>query len=436
MGFPKQLGGLSRRGVPRSFAPGSTPPGPIVPGWGETLTPPLPSNDNTSGGGRPPRRGSFRWWGARAGELAFVLTALELYGRWRDYQPIQWGNMGPWSIYARCGAPDYIHYSVVGNSAWRTQSSSYGAVASLITGCQGLQGNPGHFWADPVPSNTKSIVYEPWGEYPSPGVYRGQVQIGFGRQTTGATTAPEPFKGPYYSDGLPVALPSLPAVPGEVIIPAEPMPLPIELLPGADPLPPFPPNGIRVQVGRLVRGFAGTIRGGVQIEWPIPELPGEGPITLPVPEVGPHYDKPAPPRTKERKGQVSLSVGRLFIGAIFNGVTETADVFDAAYDALPEKVREEKRKRYFDEKSGKWRKAHVSLRHKVRTVVDNWDKVDLSDFAVNLIKNQAEDAAFGRLGQLGVKANRYLHDQGYLSNIRNGGQPSRWAWDGPIVPTF
>ncbi len=116
------------------------------------------------------------------------------------------------------------------------------------------------------------------------------------------------------------------------------------------------------------------------------------PYFAPPGSVAPH--SPSRPRkgTIEKKliGQASGA-----LKTVLNIVTESKDVVDALFKALPPKYRERG--------ASPQRKAAILWKHR--------DKIDPAVAIRELIKNQAEDAVYGRLGRGVANANRNVHRQ-------------------------
>lgn len=104
-----------------------------------------------------------------------------------------------------------------------------------------------------------------------------------------------------------------------------------------------------------------------------------------------HNPAKAPKNVKERK--IILGTQGTWAGWAFNIVTETGDVIDAIYNALPSKIKGRKPRTQPD-------KAIVIYLH--------FDKLDLEDMIVGLLVNQVIDLVGGAIGGLTAQANRRL----------------------------
>lgn len=100
-------------------------------------------------------------------------------------------------------------------------------------------------------------------------------------------------------------------------------------------------------------------------------------------------------RTKERKIIVAING---VVATIVNTITEGDDLIDALWKALPKRFRS---------------KGKVTAQQKLADIYKHYGEVDLVDAVYNIIANQIEDAAYGKLGKLGAKAARRSADTGY-----------------------
>lgn len=104
--------------------------------------------------------------------------------------------------------------------------------------------------------------------------------------------------------------------------------------------------------------------------------------------------KPPGKDTKEKKTIMNVASGS-FVGRVINAVTETKDVVDAIYDALPYSIR----KKY---------RNNIPAQEKAKIIYANLGKVDMQKAIENLAWNQVEDFAYGKLGKAVGKANRRI----------------------------
>lgn len=213
-------------------------------------------------------------------------------------------------------------------------------------------------------------------------------------RNTGTYTAPGiPFRN------RPVPTPNRPPRPVPTIPPmADPWPFPGVPAPDPIPLPHWAIPGRRENPNRAPSerrqagnnpGFSSSPRQSVEV-WP-GVSPGRGrpavPKPLPQPPVRP---RPPRPNEKERKAR-AISISGTVVGAVFSKFTEGLDFVNAFWRSIPEKYR------------GKYNK---SVPKKLADIWKYWDKVSLSDLAVNLALEQGEDMIFGGIGSINREASR------------------------------
>lgn len=119
---------------------------------------------------------------------------------------------------------------------------------------------------------------------------------------------------------------------------------------------------------------------------------------------------------KPRKGEkeIKTDMAGLPTGALkilLNGVTEVGDFIDSIYEALPRPLRTWKGR------DGKWRAKDITPQSKALRIYQHFDAINIGDAFVNLVVNQAEDFAFGKIGQASAKASRQM---GFLAGIQTG----------------
>lgn len=139
---------------------------------------------------------------------------------------------------------------------------------------------------------------------------------------------------------------------------------------------------------------------------PAPEVPTPGVIVLPTPgnptpepspSPQPNTPFPGPPatsRTRERKVILALAG---VPARIVSAATETKDVIDAFWSAMPEQFQRAHKFRY-----GRLTRPH----EKALLIWENLDQLDIGAAITNLAWEQLEDMAYGRLGKLQARAAR------------------------------
>jgi len=114
-----------------------------------------------------------------------------------------------------------------------------------------------------------------------------------------------------------------------------------------------------------------------------------------------HKGTPPGPRTKEGK-RTGKGAGLADAAGQLGG--ETGDFVAALYKALPWGIQD-------------WRKD-LTIQSKAWRIYKNWTKVDLTKALYNLVQNQLEDSAFGKLGNVGKRAVRRAAAHGYWTGER------------------
>ena len=256
-----------------------------------------------------------------------------------------------------------------------------------------------------VPLPTPSPI--PWTAIPHRPLQRDdrapgeQTQVGPGVEPIGDPISnPNPEPG---AEPLPAPVP----VPGSPRVVPDPFNSPRHLPRRRrlfEPRPSTPPKFD--PQGKNVPGFRPTPRSGLEL------APKPGTRTKP----GTDFDKP-PPGTKERKfiGNVSP---RSPLGLILNFVTESVDVVNAIYKALPGSVR----RNVFT--NGGYVK--VSPQAKAEAIYRHFDEVDIEKAIENIVIEQLEDMLYGLAGRASASAARNLGLTGAtpsrtLGNIRRAG---------------
>lgn len=109
--------------------------------------------------------------------------------------------------------------------------------------------------------------------------------------------------------------------------------------------------------------------------------------TAPAPSPSsPGRTKPPNPRAKERKLNAQGAVATAFARGL-SAYTETSDVIDAIYKALPKKLRNRLRK------EGKAKNPYL----RAKAIYDHIDEIDWQQAAFNVITNEHQDRTYGRV---------------------------------------
>lgn len=117
--------------------------------------------------------------------------------------------------------------------------------------------------------------------------------------------------------------------------------------------------------------------------------PGQNPVAVP-----PAGNQPPARAERERKFRGNAATRFLLSWAV-NGITESLDVVNAAYKAIPFELRKE---------LWKAQRGKISTKEKIQFVWENWDKIEGEDFVKELVKNQIEDFLIGKAGQATKRA--------------------------------
>lgn len=106
-----------------------------------------------------------------------------------------------------------------------------------------------------------------------------------------------------------------------------------------------------------------------------------------------HSSKPPPPGEVERKVAIKSKAVRI-VTNIVNGVTESLDVINSLWDALP--------KQYQTRKRGE----RTTPQQKTADLIKHYEQIDINAAIYNIGVNQIEDYVFGRAGQALGKASK------------------------------
>ena len=144
-----------------------------------------------------------------------------------------------------------------------------------------------------------------------------------------------------------------------------------------------------------------------EVVWPL--VPAARPAIRP----NTHRWAKPPSRVKENKTRASSGVIRALM-PILNGITEVGDIVDALWKALPKK----------------YRSKCVTMQCKAADLYRHWDKVEVTDALRELVKNELEDAFFGKLGAAG-KAAAGANPYGGLTGFQTGPYDNYYSRQAP-----
>lgn len=129
------------------------------------------------------------------------------------------------------------------------------------------------------------------------------------------------------------------------------------------------------------------------------------------PDPGTDPEDPRPPRPNEREKKMRAPAAlRAALSAAY-AATETADVIEALFDALPKHIQKTV------PKTGRLGPGarlapgtpYASVSDKARHLYDNWEQLDVNEAAWNLLQNHVTDEIIGRLfGGADQFANKHL----------------------------
>ncbi|WP_315723050.1 hypothetical protein [Sphingosinicella rhizophila] len=300
----------------------------------------------------------------------------------RSKSPAHW-NLNGWTIKngpcvygsPACWSDGYTYYSTGGSSATGCLT---GQATSPLNCSKPGQGS--------IPGSANHAVL--WEKYDPPGplapkkraVYTLVRPPGVATEpyaTPGSAARPYPV---YVAPRLPANMPDwLPTYDPHIVPPGRfmptPEPIPYSMIPRAGPNPRRSPKEQRQ------RG-------------PAPRARSWSPYR--------QYPKRPGPGVKERKG--ALSAGGTAL-KIVGGFTESLDVINSFYDALPNQYRPGYYElHYRDKKTGEiktyWKKRwNASQWQRAKAVFQHWDKVDLAQGLANAVAENVKDVAWGTVGR-------------------------------------
>lgn len=237
------------------------------------------------------------------------------------------------------------------------------------------------------------------------------------------------FVSPRYQPALPTPwLPPLPRPIDPFVPPQQPDPDP-----NGEKLPVTVSGALKVpnRFSPTERTFRGRNRLYPRI---IPQYPYEPPIVIEVnpdaptkkPPVGRSDPDPNKPpvvrihprhelkRPGRREREIKKRTTRAGFQALNKGIgqlTEGLDLIDVLYDALPEKIRKAekaKTRAYWKNHNSLFKSRDPSVRRKLDVLRKHWKEMDNAELAKGFIKEQLQDAVFGRIGRKAGEAGRAM----------------------------
>lgn len=155
---------------------------------------------------------------------------------------------------------------------------------------------------------------------------------------------------------------------------------------------------------------------------PDPQLAPDNPVPVKGRTIDPSGSYPTvprgriPPRRRERERKVlsrSAKIG-IVLFKILDKISESAEIVDAIYEALPEETRKKwgcNRSDFGIDVAGQYGIDNADC--KAKALYYNWDKVDWNTAVENIIKNEIQDKVLGYVNQT---VDRYGHTGAALDN--------------------
>lgn len=340
--------------------------------------PPTPANDNVKKTGRYAFRGVLRrlnpWF--QMGKTAYQL--YDFSQRFSDdaYFSIPAG----WNLYKHCiSGGDSITIDAIGNCTQPQVVAKSKLATGYVVGQKWFT-----TWTvvsdyNPNPSFSVCLHHETynWIAGGTPNASQAPVLVpGVQRVAT-----PAPWN-------LPVVYPAVDPLAWPVGQPApSPRPLPWRVLPYRQVNPHRSPSE-QSQWGNGLPAPRPRPSGSVVI----------APGVTPSPHGPPHGSRTPGPGVKERKVQV----GGKFGGALFralNTITESLDVIDAIYDALPNSAKVKTYRIYGNAGRPGQQWADATPQQKLWAIYRNLHLVDIDQALLNILANQLQDFVIGKAGR-------------------------------------
>lgn len=349
----------------RKGAPGFQRPPPVAPYRPATPTPRAPANSNIPGStARKFMVGGIARGAARL--IPWVVVPLTLYEIWKLAEDLagQIDEAGGWTVHpgwTKCPTPSCD--GTVTHWFWIGLSSCAGFPA-----CPAGQSAVGFPVAPGTPDATRRYLLMGEHTHDSAGQPRYTYHAAWLRDLASNVNYPEyvaPFTRPYFFPAeFPRTSPRQHPWLNPTVNPiGAPMPARAPSAPPYKALPHMPQLPWRQTGPRPAPRLASS---------PLPRPPGPG--------------------VKERKFAIS-KIGGLNLVRFIGAVTESADLGNALYDALPDRYK---------------LPPHSLFRDKMLQLYKHFDKVNVLDAIDNIIHNEIEDRAFGAAGRAGGTAGHNL----------------------------
>lgn len=138
--------------------------------------------------------------------------------------------------------------------------------------------------------------------------------------------------------------------------------------------------------------------------------PVTDPKEQPLIRISPRHEHKKPERIKEQKRVTS----RATFSAINRGIgqlTEAADLIEVMYKSLPEKIQKRERAKtraYYKKHNSLFKTRDPSLRRKAQVLSKHWKEMRNDELLKEFIKNELQDAFFGRIGRKAGEAGRAM----------------------------
>lgn len=332
-------------------------------------------------------------------DVANYLTAPET-----DF-PAKFENLGNWTLYAECGSPLNDPCTITANGVYESS-----ALANFAEGCIGGQSIRSTTPFDVHPLHKSVLIGNRYTVFSS---NRGRSRQAYTRPETGtphqpdfkpaytqaALILPKQTKDDYHVTAFPQSAPPFSA-------PAFTSPVPYHLSPYWEAPNRIASNGTKTQLlfGEVYNNWSTAI---VSVSHQTATADGAPPTHRLAPPT--RSGRSNRPTTKERKVRVSGLANAILRKIAM--VTETKDIIEAFYDALPS----EYRPRYKDTDH---ELMYPSLYQKMKSLIENGEHIDVTQAFFNLLTEQIEDEIYGQLNRAGGEASILL-DRPYGTGLNS-----------------